>query len=249
MILTGINGDANIDTGGARIALSSSLSGLGGLRKLGKSMLSLSGESTYAGNTTILAGTLVVNNTTGSGTGVGQVLVNTGGTLSGSGFIAGPLLVNSGGTLAPGNSPGILTINNQVVFQPASTFSIDVNGLTAGTGYDQLQTTGPVSLAGSLVLFFGTFTPTANDILFLINNTGSGATTGSFQFADNSKIGTFNGRDWYITYDANNSVTPSLNGGNDVAIYTVPEPGMFVLLASSIFASLFLARAGKLRSR
>jgi hypothetical protein len=85
--------------------------------------------------------------------------------------------------------------------------------------------------------------------LFLINNTGSGATTGSFQFADNSKIGTFNGRDWYITYDANNSVTPSLNGGNDVAIYTVPEPGMFVLLASSIFASLFLARAGKLRSR
>ena len=78
-----------------------------------------------------------------------------------------------------------------------------------------------MSLAGSLANF-GSFTPTGHDILFLINNTGTGATTGTFQYADDAKIGKFDGCDWYITYDANNAAIPSLNGGNDVAIYSVP---------------------------
>ena len=106
-----------------------------------------------------------------------------------------------------------------------------MSGTSAGSGYDQLKTTGPVSLAGSLNLTFGAFTPTAHDMLFLINNTGLGATTGTFQYADNSLIGTFDGFNWYITYEANDAGTPSLSGGNDVAIYSaVPEPTTLALL-------------------
>ena len=217
------------------------LGGSVGLNKTGSGTAILSAANTYTGPTTISAGTLKVANTTGSATGSGAVTVNSGATLSGSGRISGPLSI--AGVLAPGNSPGILTVNNQVTFQPGSTFNADVFGLTAGSGYDQLTTTGPVSLAGSLSMTFGSFTPTGHDVLFLINNTGSGATTGTFQYADNSKIGTFDGFNWYITYDANNVASPSLNGGNDVAIYSVavPEPATLVLLAAGLLSLLAFA--------
>jgi autotransporter-associated beta strand protein len=203
--------------------------------------LTLSSDNTYGGPTAIYAGTLNVANTTGSATGSGALTVNSGATLTGSGSIAGP--VTLAGTLSPGNGPGILTVNNQVTFQAGSTFNLEVNGSTPGNGYDQLVTTGPVSLAGSLAFTFGTFTPTGHDILFLINNTGAGTTTGTFQYADNSKIGTFDGCDWYITYDANNAASPSLNGGNDVAVYSVaiPEPSTLVLLG---FGALSLLAYG-----
>jgi hypothetical protein len=146
----------------------------------------------------------------------------------GPGSIAGPVTV--AGVLAPGDGPGILTVNNQVTFQSSSTFLAEVYGPTSGSEYDQLLTSGPVWLAGSLWLTFGSFTPVENEVLCLINNTGTRATTGTFQYADNDKVGTYNGFDWYITYDANNGAIASLDGGNDVAIYTVPEPSSLVLL-------------------
>ena len=137
-----------------------------------------------------------------------------------------------------------------MTFQPGSTFNVEVYGLTAGSGYDELTTTGPVTLAGSLAMTFGSFTPTGHDILFLINNTGTGATTATFQYADNSKIGTFDGCDWYITYDANNTVSPSLDGCNDMAIYSVavPEPSELVLLATGLLSLLAYAGRGQKRT-
>ena len=231
MTLTGTGGNANIDTAGNVVTLAGQLSGTGGLNKVGENTLILSTTNTYSGTTSISGGTLKVNNTTGSGTGSGTVVVNAGGKLSGSGIISGPVLVNSGGVLAPGNSPGILTVNNQVTFLSGSSFNVDVNGLKVGEEYDQLTTTGPVRLAGSINFNIGSFMPTGHDVLFLINNTSSWPTTGKFQYADNAYVDNFNGYDWYITYDADNTDIPSLTGGNDVAIYSepVPEPSTIII--------------------
>ena len=236
MTLTGSGGNASVDTTGGAVTLAGRLSGPGGMNKIGAGKLSLTGSNSYTGETTVSAGTLKVANAAGSATGSGAVTVDAGATLSGAGIIGGPLEI--AGELGPGDSPEILTVNNQVTFEPGSTFNAVVSGTTAGSGYDQLKTTGPVSLAGSLNLTFGTFTPTAHDILFLINNTGLGATSGTFQYADNSVTGTFDGFDWYITYEANDAGTPSLTGGNDVAIYSVPEPTTLALLGVGAIALL-----------
>ena len=60
---------------------------------------------------------------------------------------------------------------------------------------------------------FDSFTPSSDDVLFLIDNTGVGDTTGMFQYADDSRIGTFGGFHWFITYDADNGTLPGLDGG------------------------------------
>jgi autotransporter-associated beta strand protein len=79
--------------------------------KSGSGKLTLLSPSTHVGANTVNGGTLLVNNTTGSGTGTGTVAVNAGGTLGGIGTISGALTVNPNGTLSPGNSAiGTLTL-------------------------------------------------------------------------------------------------------------------------------------------
>ena len=195
----------------------------------------MSSTNTYTGVTTISAGTLLVNNTTGSATGTGAVLIGTSGTLGGIGAINGPLTIN--GALAPGNSPGTLYVNNDVTFNATAVCLMQISGSASGE-YDQLRVTGNVSLGGTLLPSFDNFTPTGNEILFLIDNTGGGTTTGQFQYADGADIGLYNGYDWHITYTANNAVIPSLNGGNDVAIYVVPEPSILMLLGVAAIGRL-----------
>jgi autotransporter-associated beta strand protein len=252
------SGNATLDTRtGDNVWLTRSIGGggSGSLVKTGAGRLSLYGDNTYTGGTTVASGTLSVRNTIGSATGSGPVTINAGTGLSGLGIIDGPLTI--AGSLTPDSGswsnslPEVLTVNNQVTFLPGSTLAVMVNGLAAGeTGYGQLLATGPVSLAGSLTLTFGNFTPTGHDILFLINNAGTGATTGAFQYADDAKIGTFNGFDWYISYDADNGVSPSFTGGNDVAIcsFPVPEPATLALLVVALPGSLLLTWR-KLRHR
>ena len=117
--------------------------------------LKLNNANTYTGATTVGAGTLLINNTSGSGTGTGSVTVNNAGTvLGGSGIIdagANNVALNSGATIAPGAAPntiGALTMTAaNVVFTGTSgnlaTLAIDVSGATA----DRLAITGNLNLS------------------------------------------------------------------------------------------------------
>jgi fibronectin-binding autotransporter adhesin len=79
-----------------------------GILKEGDGILELTNANTFSGASTVSAGTLLVNNISGSGTGSGNVTVNAGATLGGSGTISGVVL--GAGLVSPGNSPGILTV-------------------------------------------------------------------------------------------------------------------------------------------
>ncbi len=91
-------GDATVDTQSNTMTLAGSISGTGGLDKIGSGTLLLTGASTYTGETSVNEGVLKVD-----GSLVSAVSVNEGGTLMGTGTIGG-LEVGSGGIVAPGNS-------------------------------------------------------------------------------------------------------------------------------------------------
>ena len=74
-----------------------SISGNGGVLKIGPGTLSFSAAQTYSGGTTVNGGTLEVNSTLASPT----VTVNTGGALAGAGTVNN-VVVNAGGSLSPG---------------------------------------------------------------------------------------------------------------------------------------------------
>jgi autotransporter-associated beta strand protein len=114
--------------------------------------VTLSGANTYGGGTTVNGGNLKINNTTGSGTGTGAVIVNNTGILSGTGIVTGPVTINSGGTLAPGNSPGTLTTGSQTWNGGGSyLFQINKAAGTAGTdpGWTMANIVGSLTLAAT----------------------------------------------------------------------------------------------------
>jgi autotransporter-associated beta strand protein len=97
---------AGLVTGGNNNSTSFSgiVNGTGGMTKMGSGTFTLarSAGNTYTGTTTVSGGTLLVNNSTGSGTGTNSVVVNSGAVLGGTGKISGAVTVNSGGHISPG---------------------------------------------------------------------------------------------------------------------------------------------------
>jgi len=107
----------------------------------------LSGASTYSGNTTV-SGTLSVTNTSGSATGSGTVIVNSGGTLKGTGS-TGNVSIASGGTIAPGLSPGTLNINGNLDLIGGSHLAYEL-----GMVSDLLNISGDLNFTGGGTAIF-----------------------------------------------------------------------------------------------
>lgn len=94
----------------------------------------LSGASTYTGSTYVNQGTLLVNNTTGSGTGTGTVIVQNTATLGGSGTVGGAVTVNSGASIQLGMSGNTLTLASATAPSYSSGAILKVvTGATPGT--------------------------------------------------------------------------------------------------------------------
>ena len=114
----------------------------------GPGSLALGGNNTFSAGTTVNAGTLLVNNTVGSGTGSGLVSINSGATLGGTGTIGGRTSLAAGATLAPGGaSPGTLSITNDLGLNNASSLQFQL-----GAASDQVAVTGDLTLGGTLNL-------------------------------------------------------------------------------------------------
>jgi outer membrane autotransporter protein len=135
-------GDTTVDTQSNTLTLSGPISGTGGLDKIGSGTLTLTGASTYTGDTNVNEGVL---NVTGSL--VSAVSVNQGGTLTGTGTIGG-LSVGSGGIVAPGNSIGTLRVAGDVSFDDGSIYRVKANA--AGKSA-MISATGAASIDGGTV--------------------------------------------------------------------------------------------------
>lgn len=214
------------------------ISGWGGLGKEGSGKLNLAGANLYRGYTTLTEGTLVANNVTGSATGSGNVNV-WGGRIQGIGAIAGSITFRAIGDpqwLAPGNADvgqrGILSVGGGVALSSDTTMEIHLDSAISGSGYDQLRVSGgDIDLGGaSLEVILDNLSAARGTIFWIVNNMGNGDLLGEYAgLSDGGVVGLLGSDPLTIHYGADWE-SGSLAGGNDVAVFIVPEPGGLGLL-------------------
>jgi len=200
----------------------------------GSGTLTLTGNSTYEGPTTVSDGTLLINGDNSSA--IGDVNV-TGGTLGGTGIIGGATTVNAGGNLSAGDGGiGTLTFNQ----------TVDVSGATAAAGllFD-LGASGvgdTISMTGS-ELDIGTFDLNS----FTFTNAGYSTVRGDFTWTlfDTGSLAGGSGLGGVLDdisfFEGIKAVELQLNGTAIELFMTVPEPSSAALLGLGL-SSLLLRR-------
>lgn len=126
------------------------ITGATNLLQTGTGTVVLNGVNTYTGTTTVKAGILKVNGTTGTG----EVNIEQNGRLEGNGTIRGLAVIE--GSLNPGNSPGILTFEDDLVLASTANTTMEILGLNRGVDYDGINVLGELTYGGALLLDVGT---------------------------------------------------------------------------------------------
>ncbi len=241
-----LNGSAVTVNGTGDTLISGNVSGMGSVSDLikeGSGTLTLTGTNTYSGGTAVTGGTLLVNNAAGSGTGTGAVAVSgSGTTLGGTGIISGPVIVAAGANIAPGNGGNNTAIlqTGALTLSPTANFRVDINGTTAGNGYDRIQvnTGGVLILNSNLVVTVGT-TLSIGQTFTILDKVVVGAIVGTFAgIPQGSTVTGSNGTVFSVSYTGGD--------GNDIVLTVVaapvPEPSTWVGGALAIAGLAFTQR-------
>jgi autotransporter-associated beta strand protein len=223
-----LEGDGLVSLGSNTLAIGSNnlrtqfggvIQGSGAITKLGQSVLTLTGDNTYSGTTTVSRGTLAVNNTTGSGTGTGPVLVSNG-SLAGAGIIAGPVTVGVGtheATLSPGatrTNLAPLTIQSTLTLNASARYTCTLD--SRRTIANQVIANGVISASsatfdardnGNSVLSAGT-------VFTVISNTSSGQIAGNFANLPDGGSITVGSNTFQANYEGGD--------GNDLTLTVIP---------------------------
>jgi autotransporter-associated beta strand protein len=199
--------------------ISGVISGVGGLVKDGAGTVTLSSNNTYTGLTKVMAGTLLVNGVQPSS----NATINSGGTLGGSGTVG---TITAAGTVSPGGpGPGILRGGN-TLFNAGSALAVKLNGTTAGTGYDQLNVTGAVSLSGSPTLNVTAVPGLAVGSMFTII-ASTDLVGGTFSgLPNNALLTAISGQEFRINYNGNSVVLTLIRLAPTVALTSSVNPSV-----------------------
>lgn len=212
--------------------ISGAIGGTGNVTKTGVGQLTFAGDNSYIGTTAVSAGTLLVNGTNSGG---GGVTVASGATLGGSGSIAG--LTSVSGTLSPGNSPGILTLD-ELSLGSTSTTLIEITGAVRGSAYDGVNvlTAGGLTYGGTLSLSFTSlFADNTSFNLFSFTGAPLGGlaaitTSGSYS----SLVFSGSGGVWKSNEVNGQTMTFTESTGN---LVIVPEPSALIIAALGLVAA------------
>jgi autotransporter-associated beta strand protein len=222
-----LEGDGIVSIGSAPVALSvgrngrsttfaGTIQGAGGLKKIGRGTLELTGANSYANATLVEDGTLLANNLTGSATTSVTILA---GTLGGNGTIDGAALVGTSGKgrIAPGaggRDPATLHLLGNVhffnngslacKFYPSRGASDSVN---AGAVTIDARALFSISNVGTGQFALGT-------VLTLITNVGASPIFGNFINLRDGETLTVNGNTFLVDYSGGD--------GNDLTLTVVP---------------------------
>ncbi len=197
---------------GSVVQVSGPIAGTGGVTMTGTGGLAiLFGTSTYTGPTSVQGGTLLPSNLAGGG----PVTVMTGATIQlANDCPVGALTVDDGGAVES-EGGGTNQVGHAVSLsaQPGSDLRLAMN---SATEYGRLVVSGTVTLDKATLTTLWTFSSAPGDAFTIIDNTGAGVITGTFNALPEGATFKANGRSYRITYAGGD--------GNDVVITDVTEP-------------------------
>jgi autotransporter-associated beta strand protein len=191
----------------------------GPITKIGTGRLTLGGTNLYTGGTIVSGGTLLINNTSGSGTGTGDVTVNAG-SLGGNGSVAGAVTVGAGGgpaSISPGargNNTGLLIIQGAVTFSSLGTYEFELDSTSFKA--DTLSANGVAIGSGARfdARDLGSSAFPSGTTLLIINNASANPIAGTFSNLPDGaviRIGSANSNNQYqVNYEGGD--------GNDLTL-------------------------------